>query len=156
MKQVISELARQVRGGTWQLLEATPQAWLTWSPVGTANHILWHAGHAVWLQDVLSIQPLSQRSELPDAWSETFGQHCLPVASRSDWPEVTEIATRLQEQLQRILQLVDAADARRIAADESCSSSGWGLLSGMLHGWHDEARHQGEMYLLWKQRRALG
>jgi hypothetical protein len=34
--------------------------------------------------------------------------------------------------------------------NELSRSGGWPLLAGMIHGWHDEARHQGEMYLLYK------
>jgi hypothetical protein len=37
----------------------------------------------------------------------------------------------------------------RNATSES-RRGGWPLLAGIVHGWHDEARHQGEMYLLHK------
>ncbi len=56
---VIQELARQVRRGTMQMLEAAPADRLTWAPPGTSNHILWHAGHALWLQGVLCLEPLT-------------------------------------------------------------------------------------------------
>lgn len=88
MKTAIQELARQIRGGTIELLDATPPTWLTWAPRGTSNHVLWHAGHALWLQD-------------------------------APWP---------------VSQWIDVA--------------------AMIHAWHDEARHQGEMYLPLKLRRA--
>jgi hypothetical protein len=39
-------------------------------------------------------------------------------------------------------------------ADQTPPEGGWPLLHGMIHGWHDEARHQGEIYLLQKLRRA--
>ena len=48
--EVLQELAREVRQGTLQILAATQAAWLTWAPPHTSNHILWHAGHALWLQ----------------------------------------------------------------------------------------------------------
>jgi hypothetical protein len=34
------------------------------------------------------------------------------------------------------------------------TARGWDLVRGILHGLHDEARHQGEMYLLLKLRRS--
>ena len=52
----LAELARQIRGETLKLLAAAPDDWLTFAPEGTSNHILWHAGHAVWLQDVLFVE----------------------------------------------------------------------------------------------------
>ena len=42
------------------------------------------------------------------------------------------------------------ADTIVINAGEPLPGSGWPLLAGMIHAWHDEARHQGEMYLLHK------
>jgi hypothetical protein len=57
----------------------------------------------------------------------------------------------LESQLVRILDLLSAKleeigrNANRVAKE-----TGWPLVSGMIHGWHDEARHQGEMYLLLK------
>lgn len=151
----LEELARQIRNGTLQLLRVPEPSWLTWSPAGTSNHMLWHAGHALWLQDALTIRLLTGRSELPPGWEEKFGQHCRPVSKTTDWPPPDEVYTRLNAQLQRILTLF-SEHAERItrSTDETSQCSGWPLLPGILHGWHDEARHQGEMYLLYKLRRA--
>ena len=57
---LLQELVRQVRDHTLQLLKATPPAWLRWAPEGTQNHILWHAGHALWVQDVESDAPFAE------------------------------------------------------------------------------------------------
>jgi hypothetical protein len=146
----LAELARQVRKCTIELLDATNSAMLTWTPPGTSNHILWHAGHALWLQDLLTIQPITGRSELPDDWARKFGQHSEP-ATISDWPDEEEVCSHLDAQLRRIQELL-SQHAERIASDANKISPqcGWPLLAGMIHGWHDEARHQGEMYLLYK------
>lgn len=147
MNNVLQELARQVRGGTLELLEAAPAPWLLWAPPGTSNHVLWHAGHAVWLQDALCVQRLAGRSELPSGWAETFGQRCRPVAQTTTWPGREEVARLLRDQLIRVMELIDATDG------------GTGEVTNMfamVHAWHDEARHQGEMYLLLKLRRAAG
>jgi len=146
----LAELARQVRHSTLQLLHVPDKNWLTWSPPGTSNHILWHAGHALWLHDALTLRPLTGRSELPCEWAKIFGQNSTP-ASTANWPDESEVRTGLETQLRRVLELL-AKHAETIvnSANEVPPSGGWPLLAGMIHGWHDEARHQGEMYLLQK------
>jgi hypothetical protein len=147
-------LAYQVRDCTLKLFDATDSDALTWTPPGTANHILWHAGHAVWVADVLSIEPITGSRELPSGWAEKFGQNSQPATIR-DWPKGTEVRSRLEMQLKRILDLIHERREMIVAkADQTPPEGGWPLLHGMIHGWHDEARHQGEMYLLQKLRRA--
>jgi hypothetical protein len=147
-------LAYQVRDCTVKLFEATGSDALTWTPPGTANHILWHAGHALWVADVLSIEPITGRGELPPGWAEKFGQNSQP-ATVTDWPEGIEVRSRLETQLKRILDLLHECRELIVTnADQTPLDGGWPLLHGMIHGWHDEARHQGEMYLLQKLRRA--
>lgn len=145
----LEELTRQIRTETIRILRALPETWLTWAPAGTSNHILWHAGHAIWVQDLLCIEPLSGTSELPDGWAETFGGDCRPVATTHDWPARDEIATLLELQLARMLELFEG-QADRIVSAGPLTSTGWQLTPGLLHGLHDEARHQGEMFLLSK------
>jgi DinB superfamily len=152
---VLAELARQVRDSTLKLLNVPEPAWLTWSPPGTSNHILWHVGHALWVQDVLCLQPLTGRSELPRDWDQSFGQHCRPVATTTKWPEEFEVRALLEAQLETILkQLAEHAETIAINANEPAADGGWPLLAGMIHAWHDEARHHGEMFLLHKLCRA--
>jgi hypothetical protein len=147
---VVAEMASQVRQSTLQLLHVPDPGCLTWSPPGTSNHMLWHAGHALWLQDALSIRPLTGHSELPRGWSALFGQDSEPAAT-ANWPEQAEVQARLVAQLQRILELLDEhANTIVMQARLAPPTGSWPLLPGMIHGWHDEARHQGEMYLLHK------
>jgi hypothetical protein len=141
----LSELARQVRGHTIRLLEAAPAEWLLWAPAGTSNHVLWHAGHALWLGDVLGVALLTGRSELPPGWPETFGSDCRPVRETAQWPGRDEVRDRLHRQLDRLLQLF-ASEAGRLERGP--------LVERVIHGLHDEARHQGEMYLLLKLRKS--
>jgi DinB superfamily len=151
------ELAHQVRGDTLKLLAAAPEPWLTWSPPRTSNHILWHAGHALWLQDVLFIEPATGQSELPAGWSELFGMDCRPVRITNymhDWPSREEIERRLKAQLNRVLQVIATLPADVLAADARPIRGARNLLFSAIHAWHDEAKHQGEMYLLFKLRRA--
>ena len=136
----LQEMARQIRGSTLEILEYAEDPWLTWTPPGTSNHILWHAGHALWLQDVLCIRPLTGTSELPEGWSARFGQDSRP-AYVSEWPLRGEVQSRLELQLQRILQVLEDRMSGRVESQ---------LASRIIHGLHDEARHQGETYLLLK------
>jgi len=149
----VAELASQVRQSTLKRLAEADHNSLTWAPPGTSNHILWHAGHAVWLQDLLTIEPLTGRSELPAGWAATFGQNSQP-ALVTDWPIVAEVQARLEMQLNRILDLLAVRGEMILSnANHTSRTTGWPLLPGMIHGWHDEARHQGEMYLLQKLHR---
>lgn len=138
----LAELGRQVRTDTRRLLAAARPEWLTWAPPGTSNHILWHAGHSVWLMDVLGIELLTGRSELPAGWAETFGMDCRPVAETRDWPDREQLGALLGRQLARFLELL------------ATSPPNAAVTGRIIHGLHDEAKHQGEMYLLMKMCRA--
>ena len=149
----LCELAAQVRGVTLRVLEDIPIAWQRWAPAGTSNHILWHAGHMLWVQDILAIEPLTGRSELPSGWAETFGQDCRPVRDTIDWPSLEEVTARLSDQLPRLFDCFAQADPHKLL-DVAAASPDWNLPRGIIHGLHDEARHQGEIHLLCKLCRA--
>jgi hypothetical protein len=144
----IQELARQIRQGTLQLLAAAQPEWLTWAPPGTSNHILWHAGHALWLQDVLCLEPLTGRSSLPAGWEQTFGMNCRPVKNTAHWPTREEISSLLNSQFDQIHAALDAAG--EAALSKIVNARGDTLAGRIIHGFHDEAKHQGEMHLLTK------
>lgn len=145
----LCELAEQVRGVTLRMLKDVPVAWQRWAPAGTSNHILWHAGHMLWVQDILAIEPLTGRSELPAGWAETFGGDCRPVLETKDWPSLAEVVARLSDQLPRLVDCFAQADPQKLL-DVSAPSRDWNLPRGIIHGLHDEARHQGEIFLLQK------
>jgi hypothetical protein len=152
----LAELAGQVRQFTLRCLEVCDPSLLTWTPPGTSNHILWHAGHALWVQDLLTIESLTGRSELPNDWAVKFGSDSRP-AMITDWPPVAEVCRLLESQLGRVQELL-TSNAEEIfqQPNREVDFTGWQLLPGMIHGWHDEARHHGEMYLLLKLQRAQG
>jgi hypothetical protein len=149
----LHELVRQVRSGTLQILAAADERWLTWAPQGTSNHILWHAGHSLWLGDVLGVELITGNSELPPGWAETFGMECRPVSQTTNWPSRQEMVRLLRHQGLRLIRLLGELPPERLAIP--AGSDGSRMLAGrILHGLHDEARHQGEMYLLLKMSRA--
>ena len=120
------------------------------------NHIIWHAGHCLWLQDVLCEQLLGWGGHLPPDWPDKFGMNCRPPSQTRDWPSHDMVIALLTEQLGRVLTLLastteqtlgEVADARRGPATISAR---------VIHGFHDEAKHCGEMYLLLKLHRSQG
>lgn len=64
---------------------------------------MWHAGHALWLGDVLCLEPLTGHSRLPDDWAETFGMNCRPVKATTHWPDASLVQQLLGRQLDRIV-----------------------------------------------------
>ena len=147
MRSAIQEMVRQIRGFTLELVSVDNPAMQLWAPPGTANHMIWHAGHALWVQDVLCVKPLTGSSELPEGWGEKFGQNCDPVGSQTDWPTRTHIHELLTKQQQRLLELFETIPDEKLVVKPDESKD---LIGGIIHGLHDEARHHGEMYLLFK------
>lgn len=146
----LSELAAQVRSSTLWQLEVSERSILTWTPDGTSNQILWHAGHALWVADIPTIEPLTGCSELPDNRAATFGRDSRP-SDISKWPDGAEVFKLRETQRDRVLSLFrEQPDTIVARTSETISQNGLQLPSGIIHGWHDEARHQGEMHLLTK------
>jgi len=150
----LQEVARQVRQDTLQILDAAELNSLTDAPPGTSNHIMWHAGHALWLQDLLCIELLTGHSELPPDWGEKFGMNCRPLHQTVDWPDRDELTGLLQRQLQRVLELLAAASDEELTKTANPSRGPAAVSDRIIHGLHDEAKHCGEMYLLLKLCRA--
>ncbi len=148
MKSSLLEMLKQVRGFTIQLLDNAHPDWVTWAPPGTSNHIIWHAGHVVWVEDLLCVQRLAGESFLVDeVWTDKFGQHCSPVAEQQQWPSLEEMKQVLQQQQAKLEELIGGMSDEQLVID---SSNNRDLVGGMIHAMHDESKHQGEMYLLHK------
>jgi len=154
MIQVLSELVRQIRGHTLRLLETEDAQWQLWAPAGTSNHFIWNAGHIFWGWDLIGIQALGRPSELPKEWEEIFGWKCRPLSETSQWPTVTELRELLSYQKDCLLELIVESNEVLSSQAKPAVDTGWPLLEGLVHACHDEARHQGEMYLLYKMTRS--
>ena len=146
----LKELARQVRRDTLRLFEAAPQDRLTWAPPGTANHVLWHAGHALWLQDHFCLQPLTGETDLSTGWQALFASGSNPAAPPRRWPGREQMDHQLREQAQRIASVLDALHAGQRPASLRHADALAQFVRNAIHGLHDEARHQGEMFLIIK------
>ena len=151
----LQELASQVRRDTLQIFDVAEPTWLTYAPPGTSNHILWHTGHALWLQDVLCVRLLTGRGELPAGWSEKFGMNCRPLDQTLDWPNRDELGELLRGQLRRILELLAATSDEQLAQPADLDRGTAAISDRIIHGLHDEAKHSGEMYLILKLCRAI-
>ena len=144
----LKELARQVRRDTLRLLTAAPSDSLTWTPLGTANHIIWHAGHALWLQDHFAIGPLAGQSELPAGWENLFASGSDPTRPPAPWPERAVLADELRQQYERMAELLDTAGRTKARSSGRDRQEWLRFAASLIHGIHDEARHQGQMSLL--------
>lgn len=151
--EVLAEMAEEVRHDTLRILANTDPSWLKWSPPGTSNHILWHAGHALWLLDRLGVALLCGRSELPDGWDDMFGAESKPGNNGVAWPDREKIEQLLKKQLQRVVELLKESRAETLAQVVGKSTHERTLGGWILHAIHDEAKHSGEMYLLFKMSR---
>jgi hypothetical protein len=144
-------LANEVRGKTLRLLDGVPDADARFAPAGLNNTILWHAGHALVVVEHLSVAPATGRAPIyPDGWFETFSWKSNP-ATVTRWPELGEVVGRLREQLPRLVAAIEALSPERLALLQANNRT---LRYSILHGLHDEANHQGEIYLLRKMLKA--
>jgi hypothetical protein len=149
---ILQELAVEVRSKTVQLFDYAPADKLTWAPPGTSNPILWHAGHAVWLQDVLCIAIATGKSELPAGWAAVFGMGSRPERPTHAWPAKDDVRRQLKVQLPRLVDVIGRLTPEELTALPRFGHPGDDrtLQECIIHGLHDEANHQGEMYLLLK------
>ena len=148
--EMLQELSRQIRRDTLDILLVADPAWLTYAPPGTSNHILWHAGHTMWVVDALCIELLTGRSELPHGWAETFGMNCRPLRETKIWPDRDEVAVLLRQQGQRVLEVLASTTEEQLLQQADPARGPVSIASRIIHGFHDEAKHCGEMYLLMK------
>jgi hypothetical protein len=141
-------LAQEVRTKTLWLLDGVSDEMAHFAAPGLANSILWHAGHVLVVVEHLGIAPATGRPpQLPDGWFEKFGWDSQP-RTVAKWPPVAEVLGALQAQLPRLTPAISALS--RADLDQVLEPNGATLRYDFLHGLHDEANHQGEIWLLRK------
>ena len=143
-------LATEVRGKTLRLLDGVTDDAARFAPPGLSNSILWHAGHALVVVEHLSVMPATGREApgYPPAWFDTFSWTSSPARVTS-WPALSEVIVALHEQLPRLTGAISALtdDELEKVVDAARNRT---LRYKILHGLHDEAGHQGEIWLLRK------
>lgn len=146
----------EIRGRTLRLIDV-PQADALWTPAGTDNPILWHAGHIFVVVETLcadALDPAQKDAEgkgalaIPPGWFDAFGWNSTPENdSRESWPPIAEIAAHLREQHTRLRAALSQLSESQLSQPTESPAR-----RRILHAFHDEALHGGEIKLLRKLR----
>lgn len=142
-------VASEVRGKTLRILETVSDEEAMFTGPGLNNSILWHGGHAVTVVEHLSIVPATGREPAyPQGWHEKFAWNSEPAKVRQ-WPALAEVREALRSQFGRLQEAIRGLEPQQL---ERVIDGGRNrtLRYSIVHGLHDEAGHQGEMYLLRK------
>jgi hypothetical protein len=147
----------EVRGKTLRLVQVEPRQAL-WTPPGTSNLILWHAGHALCVVERLTLTALEGRDDeppaLPPGWWDLFGWDSTPATTpAAAWPELAAVVEQLREQHARLGRTFAEITPQTLDEPLDLPDYPWHGYSKrfiLLHGIHDEACHGGEIWLLRK------
>jgi hypothetical protein len=145
-------LATDVRGKTLRILDGVDDALARFAPPGLNNTMLWHAGHALVVVEHLSVAPLTgskPEDGYPAGWFDKFSWKSNP-ATVTSWPTLGEVVAKLREQQERLMAALRQASPELLARPVGDPSRGRNVRWSVIHGLHDEAGHQGEIYLLKK------
>ena len=149
MDQTLMMLLKDVRGKTLRILEGLTDAQAQFAAPGLQNSILWHAGHALVVVEHLGVAAMSgAEPSYPKGWFEKFSWQSKP-ATVTEWPSVGEVRGELEEQLGKLSGLIETASDAELdkVVDVNRNRT---LRYSVMHGLHDEAGHQGEMWVLRK------
>lgn len=142
-------LATEVRGKTLRLLDGVPADVARFAPPGLSNSILWHAGHALVVVEQLSVMPATGKpAAYPPGWFETFKWQSTPALVR-EWPALDAVVEALRDQLVRLTTAIGTLSPDQLDRIVNAERKRT-LRYSILHGLHDEAGHQGEIWLLRK------
>jgi len=137
-----------VRGKTLRILADVTDEQAKFS-AGLANHILWHAGHILVVNERLGVSVAAGAEPvLPPGWADTFGPKSKP-ATISKWPSLDDVLIKLRDQQTRFnTALLSVPDDRLGVIVNDVRN--WTLRQSVVYGLNDEAAHTGEIYLLKK------
>lgn len=144
------DLCDEVRKKTLKRLEDVTEEQARFVPSGLQNSILWHAGHAYVVTEWLTMGAMAAETTCPDGWFEMFSWMSKPEEVSADaWPTLQEVVQQLRVQHGRLHSAIQNIAAERLdqpAADDATVS----VRFRIMHGFHDEACHSGEIWLLRK------
>jgi hypothetical protein len=142
-------LAKEIRGKTLRILEGMDDQQARFAAPGLNNTILWQGGHALIVVEHLGVSAATGKPPAyPADWFEKFSWQSKP-ATVTSWPSVEQVRGALRDQLQRLIAAIEPLSEQQL--DEVIDAArNRTLRYSILHGLHDEAGHQGEMYLLKK------
>jgi hypothetical protein len=149
MDETLVLLAKEVRGRTLRLIDGLTDADASFAAPGLKNTILWHAGHALVVVEHLSLAPLHGGTlEYPAGYHEVFSWKSDPTTVKR-WPEIAEVRGLLVAQLERLTSALARTSQEQLSTIID-PQRGRTLRFSVLHGLHDEAGHQGEIWVLKK------
>jgi hypothetical protein len=153
---ILMELMKEVRWKTLKLLEDVDPEMARFTPPGLNNTILWHAGHALVVTEQLNfVVNTGAKPKYPEAWFEKFNWKSTP-ATVAEWPALADVVDQLKQQRERLTTFIEQLtpeDLNKVVGPPPRSRTFGG---NIVHGFHDEANHQGEIHLLkklWKLRK---
>ena len=148
--QSLQLLLKDVRGKTVKILDQVSEPQARFAPPGLQNSILWHAGHALVVVEHLGVSPATGKPpQYPDGWFDKFSWSSKP-ATVTQWPTLAEVKAKLIDQAERLSNALNGLSDEQLNQPVGDPSKGRNLRYSILHGLHDEANHQGEMWLLKK------
>jgi len=143
-------LAKDVRGKTLRILDGVTDQQSRYAPPGLQNHILWHAGHVLVVVEHTALLPGTDRQAgYPQEWFDKFSWQSHP-ATVQYWPKLSDVVAKLADQFERLTATIGALTEQQLAEPTGNKPNSRDLRGSILHGLHDEANHQGEMWLLKK------
>jgi hypothetical protein len=146
----LAMLVHEVRAKTLKRLDGLSDDQARWAPAGLQNHCLWHAGHAYVVVEFLSQTAIGKEPVIPDGWWPLFSWESRPGEVPPDhWPLLADVIGHLKSQQIRLAALVEGLDANGLDAP-SRRKPEQTVRYAILHGLHDEACHNGEIWLLRK------
>jgi DinB superfamily len=148
-------LLDEVRGKTLRILDSIAVEDSLWAPPGLQNTILWHAGHAYFLLEWLTMGAIGQTPRVPKGWYQTFSWASRPAQVPPDrWPPLAEAISRLGEQRERMRRIIGQLSDKQLDQPSARNPSKT-VRYEILHALHDEACHSGEIHLI-RKLRAVG
>lgn len=147
--ETLQLLLKDVRGKTLRILEGLTEEQARFAPPGLQNSILWHAGHSLVVVEHLALNPLGKQPAYPADWFDKFSWASKPAAVKS-WPALADVVTQLKDQQERLGSILTNLTPQQLSQPVGDPAKGRTLRYSILHGLHDEAGHQGEMWLLKK------
>ena len=151
--ETLKLLAREVRGKTFKILDGVSEEAARFAPPGLNNSIIWHAGHALTVVESLSVSAATGRPpQYADGWFDLFSAKSKPTRE-TKFPPLAQVVEALRNQLERLVSAIDPLTPQQLAVviDPARNRT---VRYNILHGLHDEANHQGEMWLLKKLQNA--
>jgi DinB superfamily len=144
----LAMLVFEVRWKTLKMLEGLTHEQAMGVAPGMNNSILYHAGHGYAVQEHLAVAKLEKREPKLIEGFEVFMWNSPPTAS-TVYPHIDKVKAALIQQRDHLIKLIEGMDAS--AFDEIVNpEKGRTLRYVVLHGLHDEANHQGEIWLIRK------